>query len=182
MLCTGNASEYCGAGSRLDIYDFNKTVSLPPWTTTSDAGRASSTVTSDTVSTSTGDQITTATASTDIISTISTTASSGTPITTNAVPTGPANLDSVGPYVYLGCYTEGTSARALAAKAIADDAMTIETCEAYCASFTPAYTYFGTEYGRECKIFLRLHGNTNQNRLLRKQLLCRRCPHNGFSV
>lgn len=35
MLCNGNFSEYCGGPSRLDVYDFNKTVTLPPWNTTS---------------------------------------------------------------------------------------------------------------------------------------------------
>ncbi|KAH9207298.1 hypothetical protein DL95DRAFT_527981 [Leptodontidium sp. 2 PMI_412] len=35
MLCNGNFSEFCGGSSRLDVYDFNKTVTLPPWNTTS---------------------------------------------------------------------------------------------------------------------------------------------------
>jgi len=37
--------------------------------------------------------------------------------------------------------------RALASKATAYDTMTLESCEADCAG----YTYFGTEYSRECK-------------------------------
>ncbi|PMD52509.1 copper radical oxidase [Hyaloscypha bicolor E] len=47
---------------------------------------------------------------------------------------------------YYGCQTEGTSSRALASKATAYDTMTLESCATDCAG----YTYFGTEYGREC--------------------------------
>jgi hypothetical protein len=44
--------------------------------------------------------------------------------------------------------TEGTNGRALASAATASDTMTNEICEAFCS----AYAYFGTEYGRECKL------------------------------
>jgi hypothetical protein len=37
--------------------------------------------------------------------------------------------------------------RALSADSYAADDMTLESC----ASFCSAYSYFGTEYGRECK-------------------------------
>ncbi|RDW91110.1 hypothetical protein BP5796_02275 [Coleophoma crateriformis] len=30
QLCNGNLSEYCGGTSRLSVYDFNRTVTLPP--------------------------------------------------------------------------------------------------------------------------------------------------------
>lgn len=33
MLCNGNSSEYCGGGGRLNVYNFNDAVVLPPWTT-----------------------------------------------------------------------------------------------------------------------------------------------------
>jgi hypothetical protein len=53
----------------------------------------------------------------------------------------------VGPYSFLGCYTEATTGRALSAKSSYDyPAMTIEECEADCIG----YTYFGVEYGGEC--------------------------------
>jgi hypothetical protein len=70
--------------------------------------------------------------------------------TTSATPTPTASLarkPTVGDYTFVGCQTEGTAGRALSGKeAYADDAMTLELCAAYCAGFT----YFGTEYGREC--------------------------------
>lgn len=50
-------------------------------------------------------------------------------------------------WTYFGCQTEGTNARALSLKATAYDTMTLQSCAADCAG----YTYFGTEYGRECE-------------------------------
>ncbi|KAG4444113.1 hypothetical protein IFR05_000342 [Cadophora sp. M221] len=49
-------------------------------------------------------------------------------------------------WAYYGCQTEGTNGRALALKVTAYDTMTLQSCATDCA----AYTYFGTEYGREC--------------------------------
>ncbi|KAL5318593.1 hypothetical protein ACEPPN_013656 [Leptodophora sp. 'Broadleaf-Isolate-01'] len=69
--------------------------------------------------------------------------STSTRITTTSSPSstaGPAG------YIYYGCQTEGTGVRALGAAASASDLMTIEMCQASCAT----YTYFGVEYGREC--------------------------------
>lgn len=54
---------------------------------------------------------------------------------------------AVGQYVYYGCQTEATNARALAGAAFASDTMTLEICATNCAGFK----YYGTEYGRECK-------------------------------
>ena len=95
MACTGNATEYCGGSSRLNLYVKNGT--------------------------SPGDS------------------------------TGPVAKATVGSYGFQGCYTEATGSRALSSKSYADDSMTLESCAAYCAD----YTYFGTEYARECKIFWR---------------------------
>ncbi|KAH7376045.1 WSC domain-containing protein [Plectosphaerella cucumerina] len=61
-------------------------------------------------------------------------------------PTGPSQPDTVGPYTWYGCRTEGTGIRALNGRTTAADTMTLETCQTFCAGFT----YFGTEYGREC--------------------------------
>ena len=60
---------------------------------------------------------------------------------------GPSIVPRIGPYAYFGCQTEATNGRALTAKAIASNTMTLEACESACAG----YTYFGTEYGSECK-------------------------------
>jgi hypothetical protein len=70
--------------------------------------------------------------------------------TRSATPTPTATLavkPTVGDYVFVGCQTEATSQRALSEKTYADDSMTLESCAAFCAGFT----YFGTEYGRECE-------------------------------
>ncbi|PTB46771.1 uncharacterized protein TrAFT101_003787 [Trichoderma asperellum] len=71
------------------------------------------------------------------------TTTAGQPVQTGTCPAQPA---LVGKYNWYGCYTEGTSARALAATTYADDGMTLESCATFCA----AYTYFGVEYSREC--------------------------------
>ncbi|KAF4637471.1 hypothetical protein G7Y89_g616 [Cudoniella acicularis] len=60
--------------------------------------------------------------------------------------TSPSNKPSVGSFNYYGCYTEANTDRALQQAATASNLMTIEFCAAYCSAFT----YFGTEYGREC--------------------------------
>ncbi|KAM0332583.1 hypothetical protein ACHAQA_002867 [Verticillium albo-atrum] len=54
--------------------------------------------------------------------------------------------ETVGPYSWVGCRTEATGARALGAKELANDQMTLESCQTFCTG----YKYFGTEYGREC--------------------------------
>lgn len=58
----------------------------------------------------------------------------------------PSNIPTVGNYNYSSCRTEASAGRALAGRATASDTMTIETCATFCAGFT----YFGTEFGREC--------------------------------
>ncbi|TGO46222.1 hypothetical protein BOTNAR_0602g00010 [Botryotinia narcissicola] len=74
------------------------------------------------------------------------------PFTAAAAGTAPSSTGSppiqqkVGVYTYFGCQTEGTSARALASKTSDAGNMTLESCKASCIG----YTYFGTEYGREC--------------------------------
>lgn len=70
--------------------------------------------------------------------------------TSTAVPSATATLavkPTVGAYTFVGCQTEPTTGRALSGKSYADDAMTLESCATYCSE----YTYFGTEYGRECE-------------------------------
>lgn len=58
-------------------------------------------------------------------------------------------VQSVGGYFYAGCYIEATvGTRALAPGAYAYDSMTVESCASNCTG----YTFFGVEYGRECKI------------------------------
>lgn len=106
MTCNGNATEYCGGGGRLNLYQYGTGAAA----STTSSGGASPTVT-----------------------------------VVNPSPTGPAVVPYVGPYSFLGCYTEATNQRALSDKATASDTMSLETCQAFCAQ----YTYFGVEYGKE---------------------------------
>lgn len=65
----------------------------------------------------------------------------------NNTPTGPTQPATVnGAWTWYGCQTEATNMRALNAATFAADSMTLEACATYCAG----YTYFGTEYAREC--------------------------------
>lgn len=65
------------------------------------------------------------------------------PNITGGSPEQPA---AVGDYVLVGCQTEGNGTRALPDSSVAQDDMTNEVCANWCKG----YTYFGTEYGREC--------------------------------
>jgi len=58
----------------------------------------------------------------------------------------PQIVQTVGPYKFLSCYTEGTNVRALGSASTAGSTMTVQSCEAFCNG----YTYFGVEYGQEC--------------------------------
>lgn len=71
-------------------------------------------------------------------------ATTGSPST--STPTGPVVNETVGKYKFQGCWTEATDSRALTGSTFADDMMTLESC----ATFCNAFTYVGTEYGREC--------------------------------
>jgi hypothetical protein len=125
MLCNGNHSEFCGGSSRIDVYDYNDSVNLPPWTSTSGVvPPATSTAPPSTVGTS-----------------VAPTTSLAAPSQKLAVKPG------VGNYIFRGCYTEATNGRALSAASFFDyTAMTLEECASDCA----AYKYFGVEYGGEC--------------------------------
>lgn len=79
----------------------------------------------------------------DLYSTTATRTSSSTPTPTAT----PDRKPTVGDYVFVGCQTEATGARALSGDTYADDSMTLESCAEYCSGFT----YFGTEYSRECE-------------------------------
>ncbi|KAE8454316.1 hypothetical protein EG329_005241 [Mollisiaceae sp. DMI_Dod_QoI] len=127
--CPGNGAEYCGAGNRLELYALNSTLSS--------STSSSASITGSSTSSSSGSIIGTGTSisQSTIVST-----------STSATPTGPTIVPSAGPYKYLGCYTEATNTRALAAANYPNDTNTIALCAQECS----AYTYFGAEYGREC--------------------------------
>lgn len=75
-----------------------------------------------------------------------TTASATSSSTSIATPTGPAIKKSVRGYTYQGCWEEPPNDRAIIEQMYANDSMTLESCADFCKGFT----YFGTEYGREC--------------------------------
>jgi len=66
--------------------------------------------------------------------------------TTISTPSSNSVFPNVGSFSYYGCQTEGSLTRALSAKVTAYDSMTLQSCAAECTG----YSYFGTEYGREC--------------------------------
>lgn len=61
---------------------------------------------------------------------------------------GPQTIQTVGNYIYIGCYSEATTVRALTGRIPPAPAngFTIELCEAACMG----YTYFGMEYSNQC--------------------------------
>jgi hypothetical protein len=157
--CADNATEYCGAGQRLNVYEANSALA-----SSSSSGAATSPKTSTLFSTSLSTSLSTSSSvsltsvsppststgsssvisSTDTISTLSsTTASSAAP-----TQTGPAIKYTIDNWVYQGCWTESTTGRALPSTTFANDSMTLEACAAFCRGFS----MFGVEYGRECKL------------------------------
>ncbi|KAI5207927.1 hypothetical protein E4T38_03158 [Aureobasidium subglaciale] len=63
----------------------------------------------------------------------------------SATPTGPVAKQSVGDYVYQGCWSE-IGGRALQGKSFSNSSNSLE----FCATFCTGYTYFATEYSSEC--------------------------------
>ncbi len=79
----------------------------------------------------------------ELYSTTATRSTSATPTPTGTLAVRP----TVGAYTFVGCQTEATTGRALSDKTYADDAMTLDSCATFCSG----YTYFATEYSRECE-------------------------------
>ncbi|KAG8628847.1 hypothetical protein KVT40_002712 [Elsinoe batatas] len=125
MTCKGNNSQYCGSGSRMQVY---RLASLPSPSTT--------TTTSVSLSTSTSLVSIDPAAS----PTTSTTTTSASP-----TPTGPSNPPTVGFYSYQGCWTE-VPGRALPQMTFANSSNTNQLCGRFCAG----YTWFATQYTNEC--------------------------------
>lgn len=65
-------------------------------------------------------------------------------------PTGPSIDETIGDWEFQGCYTEATDMRALSGSTYAQDNMTLDSCAEFCDGFK----YFGTEYGRECRLLM----------------------------
>ena len=126
--CSGNSSEYCGAGNRINIYKISTSTNVA---SSSSSSSSSSSITSSTLATST-------TTATSTPSSSSTTLSSA----TSSSPPGP----TLSGYDYQGCYTDSVSARVLTSKTESTGSMTWQICATFCSG----YNYFGVEYGSEC--------------------------------
>ncbi|KAL8708971.1 MAG: hypothetical protein Q9220_006179 [cf. Caloplaca sp. 1 TL-2023] len=121
MTCSGNSTQYCGAGNRLTTYGQNGTTPFVSSSSASASGTSTST-------------------SASLTSSISTTA------TATTSTTGPAAVQTAGSFTFKGCYSEGTSGRALTATSKVSSTMTVEICAAFCQG----YAYMGVEYSSEC--------------------------------
>ncbi|XMA20895.1 hypothetical protein WAI453_013686 [Rhynchosporium graminicola] len=135
IVCGDNSTEYCGAGSRLNVYQ--KGAAASSSTSRSVTLSSSSFVVPSATSVTNSSSVTAS--SSGVLS--SSTSSSGAP-----TPTGPSIRQTVGKYSFQGCWTESTTGRALASSTYDSDLMTLESCATFCSS----YSYFGVEYGREC--------------------------------
>lgn len=104
----------------------------------------------DSSSTSTGTVSSSSTVSASVTSSTSVPPSSTTSSSTVPVETL-HHRESIGGYRLVGCQKEATSSRALTGASFAYDGMTLESCMGNCTGFY----YWGTEYGRECKLLAR---------------------------
>src|SRR6187402_3604837 len=146
MICKGNPNQYCGGGARLNLYMLDGSAPLPTSTV-----KASS---------STRMASTSLTSSKDTFSTISTTLVSTVPPPPSSTPTGPITVTNLPGWTYLGCYSEATTGRALNSllMPIPGNSNSVEACAAACIQ----YTFFGVEYGQECKFMLHISLRTIQ--------------------
>lgn len=139
MLCSGNATEYCGGSNRLNMYTY--------------VAITSSAILSSTTSSS-GPSTFSIIASTSSITPLSTTAVSLASVTSSAssvapTPTGPVHVQTVGNYIYQGCWNDtqqDSDTRTLSSFAYFNTtSLTVELCAAQCAG----YAWMGVEYGQE---------------------------------
>lgn len=121
MTCSGNSTEYCGGGSRLNVYKYGASFNG------TNPDNSTTTATPTSVSTVSSSAITTTTA-------------------TATEPAQPTIKSRVGEWVFEACWDELADGRVLSARTEATDDMTLEKCANFCSGMA----YFGVEYGREC--------------------------------
>jgi WSC domain len=64
-----------------------------------------------------------------------------------SIPAAPNNPNAIGPYSYVGCWTDSTGSRSLSVGTVGKSSnMSLEGCSTSCQG----YKLFGTEYGQEC--------------------------------
>ena len=139
MVCSGNATEYCGGPNRINIYNYVAIASsaAPPSSTASSMLSTSSNV--NTTSSLTNSPTPTASLA-SVISSLPSVA---------PTPTGPVHVQTVGNFVYQGCWNDtqqNSNTRTLNALAYFNTTgMTVELCATQCAG----YAWMGVEYGQE---------------------------------
>ena len=130
MTCDGNTTEYCGGPNRLNTYRYNASLAS-----------ASSAV-----------PIVTGLSNIAISSNVSVTSMSLS--TVASTPTSPVHVQTVGSYVYQGCWNDtqqNSNTRTLGAFAYFNTTgMTVELCATQCAG----YAWMGVEYGQEWRVVL----------------------------
>ncbi|KAM0328695.1 hypothetical protein ACHAQA_005108 [Verticillium albo-atrum] len=144
MPCNGNGGEYCGGGSRLNVYQRDSGETFP---SASISGNSSIPApTSSLIPVSSAPVISSIIDNSSAIP--SAPLSSAAVSLTSAVPPAPTpeKTDFIGDWSFEGCYTEGDGVRALDGRFLASDELTLELCAASCEGFQ----FFGAEYGREC--------------------------------
>ncbi|KAH6691360.1 WSC domain-containing protein [Plectosphaerella plurivora] len=159
MVCAGDASQYCGAGNRLELYidtDLESTASSSSVATSSSAiPDVSSVIPSApdaTSAISSVPEVTSTEQSAPIITSSSVPSTTSIPpiassTSTPAAPATPSVYPGNEDYVYAGCYLEPEPGRLLQRQPLNDgDNMDIDLCIATCEGSN----YAGVEYGREC--------------------------------
>ncbi|KAL1837323.1 hypothetical protein VTJ49DRAFT_3994 [Mycothermus thermophilus] len=145
-----------GEGEVVYTDDFNKASDLSGTCSEFTGGIACGEVPSTTLlpsSTTSASESTSESTSAPASTTESSTSTSATPS-----PTGPEVKPTVGGYVFVSCWTEGSGVRALSEAAFAYDEMTLESCMNNCTGFN----YWATEYGRECFCGNSLHPSSSE--------------------
>lgn len=135
MLCDGNKFEYCGAGNRLDVYQLGAAGSVSSSSSSSSSAAASTVVSSNTATTLSSSKPSSTTSATVIVS-------SSTSSPTSAATGLPAG------WSYAGCYSEGTTGRALNVAQPDSQTNTVEGCVATCKGL--GYSIAGMEYSTQC--------------------------------
>ncbi|KAL7625666.1 hypothetical protein AAE478_004887 [Parahypoxylon ruwenzoriense] len=142
--------------------------------TTGQASTPPGSSTTSSVGTTSSSTLSISTTSSSTSSVSSSASSSATISSTSTSSTAPTETlhhrESLGGYVLVGCRTESTAAgtRALGNAAFAYDSMTLESCMANCTG----YTYWGTEYGRECYCGDSLHPTSEDAPLTECNMVC----------
>lgn len=119
--CAGDGTEFCGAGSRLELYKTSSNA-----TTTSSVSSATTTLGGITATTA---------------------AATVTEATPSASPTGPVIFHGSKNYTYYGCLAEPSAGKLMDQQVYNNDTtMTPQVCLSHCQQ----YKYAGVEYGQEC--------------------------------